>query len=95
MLHEKIPSDLIDDDVYVFPYTVYTPYYEMYDNMGEEGSITIALCFIPVFIVTTIMLGFNFLGGAIVTMTILMIILNTAAICVLWDVQFNRKYLNS
>ena len=64
----------------------------MYDNMGLEGSVSIAICFIPVFIVTTIFLGFNFVAGALVTMTIFMIIINTGAICVLWDVQFNRKY---
>lgn len=87
MLHEKI-SDL-GDDVYLFPYTVFTPYYEMYDTMGKDGVVTIILCFIPVLLVTSIFLGLNLLGGLIMTMTILMIIINTGAICVLWNVQFN------
>ena len=85
-------TGLLDDDVYVFPYTLYTPYYEMYLTMGQEGLVLIALCFIPIFIVSTVFLGFNFLAGTICTITNIMITINTAAICALWNVQFNRKY---
>lgn len=88
MLKENL-GDLIPDDVYVFPYTLYTPYYEMYVTMGAEGLVLISLCFIPIFIVTTVFLGFNFLAGTICTITNMMITINTAAICALWNVQLN------
>merc|ERR1712071_602652 len=41
------------------------------------------------FLVSSIFLGFNFLAGTICTLTNVMITINTAAICALWNVQFN------
>ena len=89
MIHDTL--NLTKNDVEVFPYTLYTPYFEIYDTMGTEGSVEILLCFIPIFIIATIFLGFNFIGGAVVTIVSMMILINTAAICAFWDVQFNRK----
>ena len=89
MLKEKHAGNPEISDITVFPYSLMTPYYEMYNTMSIEGTILVATCFIPVFLVSLIFMGFDLIPSLIVTLTTVMISVNTAAICALWNVQFN------
>ena len=53
----------------------------------------IGLCLIPVFLLTFLLLGFDFVSGLIVIFTVSMIVVDTYGMCSLWGVDFNALTL--
>ncbi|XP_077969319.1 NPC1-like intracellular cholesterol transporter 1 [Styela clava] len=77
----------------VYPYAIYYVYYEQYLTMVEDTIFQLGMCLIPTFIFNFVLLGFDFYSGLITTVTILMIVVDTAGICSLWGVDLNAVSL--
>ena len=78
-----------EEEVSVWPYAIYYPYYEQYITMISEAVWQLGICLIPVFVLTFMFLGFDFASGLIVVFTVFLIIFNTYGMCALWEVDFN------
>lgn len=74
-------------------FSIYYVYYEQYLTMVPETLIQLGICLIPTFIFNFVLLGFDLYSGFITTFTILMIVVDTAAICSLWGVDLNAVSL--
>ncbi|KAK2513098.1 hypothetical protein Q9233_015728, partial [Columba guinea] len=77
----------------VFPYTVTYVYYEQYLTVAAEGASTLALCLIPTFAVSFLLLGMDLRSSAATIITIMMILLDTVGAMNLWDVPYNAVSL--
>ena len=62
------------EPISVWPYAIYYPYYEQYTTMVEDAVFQIGVCLIPVFVFTFFLLGFDFISGLIVLLTVTMIV---------------------
>ncbi|XP_065507714.1 NPC1-like intracellular cholesterol transporter 1 [Caloenas nicobarica] len=77
----------------VFPYTVTYVYYEQYLTVVAEGAGTLALCLVPTFIVSFLLLGMDPRSSIATIITITMILLDTGGAMALWDVPYNAVAL--
>ncbi|NXW83427.1 NPCL1 protein, partial [Alopecoenas beccarii] len=77
----------------VFPYTVTYVYYEQYLTVVAEGAGTLALCLIPTFAVSFLLLGMDPRSSAATVITITMILLDTGGAMALWGVPYNAVAL--
>uniref|UniRef100_A0A663END9 NPC1 like intracellular cholesterol transporter 1 n=1 Tax=Aquila chrysaetos chrysaetos TaxID=223781 RepID=A0A663END9_AQUCH len=80
-------------DFRVFPYTVTYVYYEQYLTVVAEGVITLALCLVPTFVVSFLLLGMDLRSSVATLLTIAMILLDTVGAMTLWDVPYNAVAL--
>ncbi|XP_054660508.1 NPC1-like intracellular cholesterol transporter 1 [Grus americana] len=97
-LAEEITTNLrqvpgTDPDFEVFPYTVTYVYYEQYLTVVAEGVITLALCLVPTFGVSFLLLGMDLRSSAATLLTITMILLDTVGAMALWDIPYNAVAL--
>ncbi|CBY14228.1 unnamed protein product [Oikopleura dioica] len=87
-------EDFVDpESISVWTYAIYYPYYEQYITLGTVALIQLGICFIPVFLFTFILLGFDVISGLIVLVTVGLIVIDTYGFCVLWDVDMNALTL--
>ncbi|KAM6341622.1 LOW QUALITY PROTEIN: NPC1-like intracellular cholesterol transporter 1 [Podargus strigoides] len=77
----------------VFPYTVTYVYYEQYLTVVAEGVFTLALCLVPTFGVSFLLLGMDLRSSAATLLTIAMVLLDTVGAMALWDVPYNAVSL--
>ncbi|KAM6035889.1 NPC1-like intracellular cholesterol transporter 1 [Theristicus caerulescens] len=82
-----------DPDFRVFPYTVTYVYYEQYLTVVAEGVITLALCLVPTFVVSFLLLGMDLRSSAATLLTIAMILVDTVGAMALWGVPYNAVAL--
>ncbi|XP_040394231.1 NPC1-like intracellular cholesterol transporter 1 [Cygnus olor] len=82
-----------DPDFRVFPYTVTYVYYEQYLTVVGEGLFTLALCLVPTFLVSFVLLGMDLRSSVATLITITMILLDTVGIMALWDIPYNAVAL--
>ncbi|XP_074708303.1 NPC1-like intracellular cholesterol transporter 1 isoform X1 [Strix uralensis] len=80
-------------DFRVFPYTVTYVYYEQYLTVVAEGVITLALCLVPTFCVSFLLLGMDLRSSAATLVTIAMILVDTVGAMALWDIPYNAVAL--
>ncbi|KAM6191355.1 NPC1-like intracellular cholesterol transporter 1 [Sarcoramphus papa] len=80
-------------DFRVFPYTVTYVYYEQYLTVVAEGVITLALCLVPTFVVSFLLLGMDLRSSTATLLTIAMILVDTVGAMALWDVPYNAVAL--
>ncbi|KAM6106798.1 NPC1-like intracellular cholesterol transporter 1 [Pterocles gutturalis] len=80
-------------DFQVFPYTVTYVYYEQYLTVVAEGLVTLALCLVPTFGVSFVLLGMDLRSSAVTLLTITMILLDTLGAMALWGVPYNAVAL--
>ena len=88
-INNGLKENGIKDEVSVWPYAIYYPYYEQYITIIDEALVQIGICLIPVFLYTFIFLGFDVISGIIVLLTVGLIIMNTYGMCAIWEVDFN------
>jgi predicted RND superfamily exporter protein len=87
-------EDYVDpESISVWTYAIYYPYYEQYITLGWLALVQLGICFIPVFLFTFILLGFDVVSGLIVLVTVGLIVVDTYGFCVLWDVDMNALTL--
>ncbi|XP_032936972.1 NPC1-like intracellular cholesterol transporter 1 [Catharus ustulatus] len=77
----------------VFPYTVTYVYYEQYLTVVYEGLVTLALCLVPTFAVSFLLLGMDVRSSLATLLTIAMVLLDTVGFMALWDVPYNAVAL--
>ncbi|XP_032568358.1 NPC1-like intracellular cholesterol transporter 1 isoform X1 [Chiroxiphia lanceolata] len=77
----------------VFPYTVTYVYYEQYLTVVVEGLVTLAMCLVPTFAVSFLLLGMDLRSSCATLVTIAMILLDTVGAMALWDVPYNAVAL--
>ncbi|XP_075300982.1 NPC1-like intracellular cholesterol transporter 1 [Opisthocomus hoazin] len=80
-------------DFRVFPYTVTYVYYEQYLTVVAEGVVTLALCLVPTFAVSFLLLGMDLRSSAATLLTIAMILVDTVGAMALWGVPYNAVAL--
>ncbi|XP_058676065.1 NPC1-like intracellular cholesterol transporter 1 [Ammospiza caudacuta] len=77
----------------VFPYTVTYVYYEQYLTVVPEGLLTLALCLVPTFAVSFLLLGMDGRSSLATLLTIAMALLGTVGCMALWAVPYNAVAL--
>ncbi|XP_039558596.1 LOW QUALITY PROTEIN: NPC1-like intracellular cholesterol transporter 1 [Passer montanus] len=97
-LAERITSTLravpgTDPAFRVFPYTVTYVYYEQYLTVVVEGLVTLALCLVPTFAVSFLLLGMDVRSSLATLLTIAMALLGTVGCMALWAVPYNAVAL--
>ncbi|XP_017582138.1 PREDICTED: Niemann-Pick C1-like protein 1, partial [Corvus brachyrhynchos] len=77
----------------VFPYTVTYVYYEQYLTVVYEGLVMLALCLVPTFAVSFLLLGMELHSSLATLLTIAMVLLDTVGCMALWSVPYNAVAL--
>uniref|UniRef100_A0A8U7P1A1 NPC1 like intracellular cholesterol transporter 1 n=2 Tax=Corvus moneduloides TaxID=1196302 RepID=A0A8U7P1A1_CORMO len=77
----------------VFPYTVTYVYYEQYLTVVYEGLVMLALCLVPTFAVSFLLLGMDLRSSLATLLTIAMVLLDTVGCMALWGVPYNAVAL--
>ncbi|XP_062520603.1 NPC intracellular cholesterol transporter 1-like isoform X2 [Corticium candelabrum] len=73
----------------VFPYCLVYVYYEQYLTIVHEAALNLGLCAAAIFIITFLLMGFNFPCAIIVTLTVAMIVVDLMGIMYLWGITLN------
>ncbi|KAM5273630.1 NPC1-like intracellular cholesterol transporter 1 [Ctenodactylus gundi] len=87
----KVPGT--DPTFEVFPYTISNVFYQQYLTVLPEGIFTLALCFLPTFIVCYLLLGLDLRSGLLNLLVIIMILVDTIGFMALWDISYNAVSL--
>ena len=89
--HARDLSELIKQHVgaNVYPYSVFYVYYEMYVTMVNQVAINLSVCIAAVFVVSFVLLNFNFMSSIITTSTITMITINMFGMMYLLEIKIN------
>jgi len=86
---DNITKTIGDPNVNVFPYSVFYVFYEQYLTIVKDSWQNLLYCAAAVFVVTFLLMGFNFSIATIVTFTVAMIITNLTGLMYIWDINLN------
>uniref|UniRef100_A0A8C6RZ73 NPC1 like intracellular cholesterol transporter 1 n=1 Tax=Nannospalax galili TaxID=1026970 RepID=A0A8C6RZ73_NANGA len=87
----KVPGT--DPNFEVFPYTISNVFYEQYLTVLPEGIFTLALCFVPTFVVCYLLLGLDIRSGLLNLLSIIMILVDTIGLMAVWNISYNAVSL--
>ncbi|KFO33059.1 NPC1-like intracellular cholesterol transporter 1 [Fukomys damarensis] len=87
----KVPGT--DPSFEVFPYTITNVFYQQYLTVLPEGVFTLALCFLPTFLVCYFLLGMDIRSGLLNLLVIIMILVDTTGLMAMWDISYNAVSL--
>uniref|UniRef100_A0A8C5L4U1 NPC1 like intracellular cholesterol transporter 1 n=1 Tax=Jaculus jaculus TaxID=51337 RepID=A0A8C5L4U1_JACJA len=98
LLAENITADLrkvpgTDPEFEVFPYTISNVFYEQYLTVLPEGIFTLAICFVPTFLVCYLLLGLDLRSGLLNLLSIIMILVDTIGLMAMWGISYNAVSL--
>ncbi|XP_069778710.1 NPC intracellular cholesterol transporter 1 [Narcine bancroftii] len=77
----------------VFPYSVFYVFYEQYFTIVHDTILSLCVSLAAVFVVTTVLLGYEVWSAVMVCFTISMIITNMFGVMWLWDISLNAVSL--
>ncbi|NXE07390.1 NPC1 protein, partial [Lophotis ruficrista] len=77
----------------VFPYSVFYVFYEQYLTIVHDAIFNLCISLGSIFLVTTVLLGFEVWAAVIVSITIAMIIVNMFGVMWLWGISLNAVSL--
>lgn len=77
----------------VFAYSVFYVFYEQYLTIIYDTALNLSVSLAAIFVVTTVLLGFELWSGVLVSCTIAMILVNMFGIMWLWDISLNAVSL--
>ncbi|XP_051878695.1 NPC intracellular cholesterol transporter 1 [Pristis pectinata] len=77
----------------VFPYSVFYVFYEQYFTIVYDTIFNLCMSLGAVFVVTTVLLGYELWSALMVCITISMIITNMFGVMWLWDISLNAVSL--
>uniref|UniRef100_A0A7N8X4R3 Niemann-Pick disease, type C1 n=1 Tax=Mastacembelus armatus TaxID=205130 RepID=A0A7N8X4R3_9TELE len=91
----RILADSISQslDHKVFAYSVFYVFYEQYLSIVYDTALNLGLSLAAIFVVTTVLLGFELWSAVIVSITIAMIVINMFGVMWLWDISLNAVSL--
>lgn len=68
-------------------------FYEQYLTVLPEGIFTLALCFVPTFVVCYLLLGLDARSGILNLLSIIMILVDTIGLMAVWGISYNAVSL--
>nr|XP_033789766.1 NPC intracellular cholesterol transporter 1 [Geotrypetes seraphini] len=77
----------------VFPYSIFYVFYEQYLTIVDDTIFNLCLSLGAIFLVTTVLLGFEFWSSIIMCITISMILINMFGVMWLWGISLNAVTL--
>uniref|UniRef100_A0A7N5ZTR1 SSD domain-containing protein n=1 Tax=Anabas testudineus TaxID=64144 RepID=A0A7N5ZTR1_ANATE len=94
----KMARNLADNisqsiDHKVFAYSVFYVFYEQYLTIAYDTALNLSVSLAAIFVVTTVLLGFDLWSAVIVCITIAMILVNMFGVMWLWNISLNAVSL--
>ncbi|XP_017281567.1 NPC intracellular cholesterol transporter 1 [Kryptolebias marmoratus] len=77
----------------VFAYSVFYVFYEQYLTIAYDTALNLGVSLGAIFVVTTVLLGFEVWSAAMVSITIAMILVNMFGVMWLWSISLNAVSL--
>ncbi|XP_035526866.1 NPC intracellular cholesterol transporter 1 [Morone saxatilis] len=77
----------------VFAYSVFYVFYEQYLTIAYDTALNLSVSLASIFVVTTVLLGFELWSALIVSLTIAMILVNMFGVMWLWNISLNAVSL--
>lgn len=68
-------------------------FYEQYLTIMNDTILNLCVSLAAIFVVTTVLLGFELWAGVLVSITIAMILVNMFGVMWLWDISLNAVSL--
>lgn len=68
-------------------------FYQQYLTVLPEGIFTLALCFVPTFVVCYLLLGLDIRSGILNLLSIIMILVDTIGLMAVWGISYNAVSL--
>lgn len=87
---ENLP---VNGSVEVFPYSVFYVFYEQYLTIWSDTVKSIGVSLLAIFVVTFLLMGFDFFSSVVVVITITMIIVNLGGLMYFWNISLNAVSL--
>ena len=78
-----------ENQVNIFPYSIFYVYYEQYLTMWEETIFSLGISLLAVFIVTFLLLGLDIMSSLIILLIIVMILIDLMGLMYWWNIQLN------
>lgn len=86
-------SNITNEKVEVFPYSIFYVYYEQYLTMWRDVLVSLSISIAAIFVVTFILLGLDIHSSVVVLITIIMILVDLFGLMYLWDITLNAVSL--
>lgn len=93
MINANLKSWGYEDQVEVFPYSVFYVFYEQYLTMWPDTLFSIGVSMFAIFIVTFFLMGLDVFSSIVVIVTIAMIIVNIGGLMYWWHITLNAVSL--
>lgn len=77
----------------VFPYSVFYVFYEQYLTIVYDAAFNLGISLMAIFVVSTVLLGFELWSAVLVCFTIAMILINMFGVMWLWGISLNAVSL--
>ncbi|XP_076547894.1 NPC intracellular cholesterol transporter 1 homolog 1b [Osmia lignaria lignaria] len=90
MINEE---NFTDNQITVFPYSVFYVYYEQYLTIWVEALTSLGLSLCLIFLATLVLTGFSLFSAVMVLFTVFMIIVNIAGLMYWWNIELNAVSL--
>uniref|UniRef100_A0A673B8K7 SSD domain-containing protein n=1 Tax=Sphaeramia orbicularis TaxID=375764 RepID=A0A673B8K7_9TELE len=90
VLAENISQSM---DHHVFAYSIFYVFYEQYLTIVHDTALNLGVSVGAIFVVTTVLLGFELWSAVIVCITIAMILVNMFGVMWLWGISLNAVSL--
>lgn len=74
-------------------YSVFYVFYEQYLTIAYDTALNLCVSLASIFVVTTVLLGFELWSAALVSVTIAMILVNMFGVMWLWNISLNAVSL--
>lgn len=82
-----------NQNVEVFPYSIFYVFYEQYLTMWPDTLYSIGISLIAIFVVTFLLMGLDIFSSVIVVTTITMIVVNIGGLMYWWHITLNAVSL--
>ena len=84
-----------EEQVTVFPYSVFYVFYEQYLTMWEDTLTSLGISLGAIFVVTFLLMGLDLTSAIIVLFTVLLILVNLGAFMYWWNITLNAVSLTN
>lgn len=77
----------------LFLHSVFYVFYEQYLTIADDTALNLCVSLLAIFVVTTVLLGFELWSAVLVCVTIAMILVNMFGVMWLWSISLNAVSL--
>lgn len=92
-MNNRLKELNLNNTVNVFPYSIFYVFYEQYLTMWPDTLFSLGVSLAAIFVVTFILMGFDFVSSLAVIITITMIIINIGGLMYWWNISLNAVSL--